>query len=66
MRRREFIAGLGGAAARPVVARAQQSNQIRRLAVPMGIAETDSDSEIRLTAFEKSLQQLGWITRQMT
>ena len=60
MRRREFIATLGSAVAWPVVAQAQGSNETRRVAVLMGIAETDMDSGARLAAFEKGLQQLGW------
>jgi putative tryptophan/tyrosine transport system substrate-binding protein len=54
MRRREFIAGLGSAAAWPVVARAQQGDRVRRIGV---LAET-SDSAARFT---QALADLGWI-----
>jgi ABC-type uncharacterized transport system substrate-binding protein len=56
--RRKFLATLGGAAAAwPFAARAQQ---IRRLAVLMGSAESDQDSQVRLTAFREALRQDGW------
>jgi putative ABC transport system substrate-binding protein len=60
MRRREFIAGLGGAAAWPVVARAQQGDRIRRIGVLMGGAETDPESKPRMDAFQQGLEKLGW------
>jgi putative tryptophan/tyrosine transport system substrate-binding protein len=60
MRRREFIAGLGSAAARPVVARAQQPERIRRVGVLMNLAADDPESQARTTAFRQGLEELGW------
>jgi putative ABC transport system substrate-binding protein len=59
MKRREFIAGLGGAAAWPVVARAQQE-RVRRIGVLLGLAATDPEGKARIGAFLQTLQQLGW------
>jgi putative ABC transport system substrate-binding protein len=53
MRRREFIAGLGSAAAWPMVARAQRLKRV-------GGQVEDADSEARLTAFRQGLEALGW------
>ena len=61
LRRREFIAGLGGAAAGwPLAARAQQGERVRRIGVLMALAADDPDAQIRITAFLQGLQQLGW------
>jgi putative ABC transport system substrate-binding protein len=60
MRRREFIAGLGGAAAWPLVARAQQSDRMRRIGVLMGFPESDSQAQAYIAAFRDGLQKLGW------
>ena len=61
MRRREFIAGLGGAvAAWPVVARAQQGERMRRIGVLMGTAADEPEAKARFAAFVQGLQQLGW------
>jgi putative ABC transport system substrate-binding protein len=56
MRRREFIAGLGGAAAWPLAARAQQPGQMRRIAVLGFISDPEG-----FTAFQQHLQEMGWI-----
>ena len=60
MRRRQFIAGLGGVAAWPVVARAQHLSGVRRIGVLTRKAADDSESAVRLTAFVSGLQELGW------
>ena len=60
MRRREFIAGLGSAAAWPAVARAQQSQRIRRIGVLTGLAEDDPQSQAELAAFREGLSRSGW------
>jgi putative tryptophan/tyrosine transport system substrate-binding protein len=61
MRRREFIAMLGGAAAAwPLAGRAQQSERMRRIGVLMTAPETEAELAARLAAFRKGLQDLGW------
>ena len=60
MRRRDFIAGLGGAAAWPVVVRAQQADRVRRIAVLVGYAEDDPNVQVWLPAFRQGLEKLGW------
>src|SRR5215510_7069250 len=60
MRRREFITILGGAAAWPLTARAQQSERMRRIGVLMHTAADDADGQTRLAAFLQGLQQTGW------
>jgi ABC-type uncharacterized transport system substrate-binding protein len=60
MNRREFIAGLGGAVAWPVVARAQ-SERVRRIGVLMNLTADDPEEPARFNALEQGLQQFGWI-----
>jgi putative tryptophan/tyrosine transport system substrate-binding protein len=59
MKRREFVAGLGSAAAWPVVARAQQGDRVRRIGVLMPFDETDPE-EFLYSAFTQALADLGW------
>jgi putative ABC transport system substrate-binding protein len=60
IRRREFITLLGGAAAWPLAARAQQAERVRRVGVLMNTAADSADGQTRFTAFAHGLQQLGW------
>ena len=57
--RREFITLLGGAAAWPLAARAQQGDRVRRIAVLLGGAFTEHNSNF--AAFQEELAKLGWI-----
>ena len=60
MRRREFIGLLGGAAAVPLAAQAQQGDRIRRIGVLQTLAADDSTTQARVAAFRQALQHLGW------
>jgi putative ABC transport system substrate-binding protein len=60
IKRREFIAGLGGAAAWPLLARAQQGDRMRRIGVLMSGDENDPAYTPRLSAFTQALADLGW------
>jgi putative ABC transport system substrate-binding protein len=61
MRRRAFMTLLGGAAAWPLTARAQQAERVRRVGVLANLFENDPEAVARLTAFRRSLQELGWV-----
>jgi putative ABC transport system substrate-binding protein len=63
MKRREFIAFVGGSAALaawPLAGRAQQSEQMRRIGVLMPLARDDPEAQARIAAFVQGLQKLGW------
>jgi len=61
MRRREFVALLGGvAAAWPLAARAQQPEQMRRIGVLTNLVADDPEAQARVGAFLQGLQELGW------
>ena len=60
MRRREFIAGIGGAAAWPLAARAQQGERARRIGLLMPFVENDPDAKLLPPTFTQALADLGW------
>jgi putative ABC transport system substrate-binding protein len=61
MRRREFIAGFAGAAALPIVARAQRSDALRRVGLLTTQAPGDEEARDREAALRDGLKELGWI-----
>ena len=61
MRRRKFIALLGGVAVSwPLAARAQQGERMRRIGIMPPTSETDPETQARLAAFRQGLEQFGW------
>ena len=59
--RRAFIAGLGGAAAWPLAAAAQQPERMRRIGILSDYPETDPEGRTQITAFREELLKLGWV-----
>jgi putative ABC transport system substrate-binding protein len=59
--RRQLITLLGGAAAWPFAARAQQPERMRRIGVLVGLTASDPEAHSRVTAFENGLRELRWI-----
>jgi putative ABC transport system substrate-binding protein len=61
MRRRALIAGIAAAALSPLIARAQQGDRLRRVAILMTLAEDDAEGQRRVKAFVQALQGFGWV-----
>jgi putative tryptophan/tyrosine transport system substrate-binding protein len=60
--RREFITLLGGAVgAWPGTGRAQRRELVRRIGVLMSFAASDPDAQLRVSAFDKGMRDLGWL-----
>jgi putative ABC transport system substrate-binding protein len=60
MQRRTFIGFVVAAGAWPLIAHAQQREQMRRIGVLMGYAEDDPETRSRLAAFRQRLEKRGW------
>jgi putative ABC transport system substrate-binding protein len=60
MRRREFITLVGGAAAWPLAAQAQQPTKVRRIGVLMSLAASDPVARPEIAALQRGLGDLGW------
>jgi putative ABC transport system substrate-binding protein len=60
VKRRQFICLVGGVAALPIAARAQQPLAFKRIGVLFGLAESDPEAQSRLAAFREGLRDLKW------
>jgi len=58
--RRKFLATLGGAAAWPLAAHAQQGERVRRIGALMSVAADDPEAPARVGAFSQGLAEFGW------
>jgi putative tryptophan/tyrosine transport system substrate-binding protein len=65
MRRRQFIAGLGGAMTWPALVRAQEPERSRRIAFLHALAENDPEAQARAAVLRQGLAQLGWTERNV-
>src|SRR5215468_794384 len=61
MSRRAFVTGLGAVLAAPLAARAQPPEQMRRIGVLMGYAESDLEAQAWVAAFAQGFKELGWV-----
>src|SRR5262244_1343890 len=60
LQRREFITLLGGAAAWPLAADAQEADHVRRIGALLPLVEDDPFARVEVSAFVAALQQAGW------
>ena len=60
MRRREFITLLGGAAALPIAASAQQGVRMRRVGVLMNATAGEPEAQSYVAAFQQGMQEFSW------
>jgi len=60
VKRRDFITGLGSAAAWPLAARAQQTDRVQRIGVLMAFSENDPVAKTLLSGLTQGLRELGW------
>jgi putative ABC transport system substrate-binding protein len=58
--RRKFVVALGGAAAWPLAAHAQQGNRVRRIGLLNATDENEPRAKARVSAFTQALADLGW------
>jgi putative tryptophan/tyrosine transport system substrate-binding protein len=64
MKRREVIKLIGAWRHPPLLARAQQHDELRRIGVVVNEATNDPEAQASFAAFKQTLQQLGWSERR--